>query len=193
MASLHDRRGDGISGRRENAISGTKSRRTRLRKYTLFTTGPEGRISCWGRDYYSGMWIARIRAKSIKDAYYLLAHQIGAPGGRNSRGESGILTLSSSQPLSLMGWPWDLPLSQYGPTYWHPSELPPKGWPKHSDDIMDLERAATRHARQRLGLNGPFVSGADIVRLADAVENEMHRVVKRSYAEQRSSARRSGK
>ena len=143
--------------------------------YILYTNGPGETIYYGSRDYDSGMWIAHVRAPRIREAYRLLARQIGAPSGR----EPGIVRLDSSAGPMYAGWPWKLPMSKYGPG-WSPRSLPPKGWPRRIDEINELERTASCRTRQRLGMENQTVfSATDIYRLGDAVESEMRRAVDR--------------
>jgi hypothetical protein len=47
------------------------------RTYTLFTTG-SGFITNQTGHYRSSMWAVQVRAQSIRQAYFLLAHRIWA-------------------------------------------------------------------------------------------------------------------
>ena len=42
---------------------------TKLKLYTLYIDIPGGDIFSRGADYYSGLWIAKVRAASIREAY----------------------------------------------------------------------------------------------------------------------------
>ena len=163
--------------RTQNAIS---LRAPRLRVYELYTTGPGGHISNSSRFYDSGMWIARVRAKSIKHAYWLLASQVGSMTER----QPGIVFLDSSAGPQIAGWPWDLPMRTYGPRWWRGAKLPPKGWPRRYDDIAALEREAETRVRSqepssvRHGSAFRVYTAADIDVCGAAVDAAMRRLVR---------------
>jgi hypothetical protein len=74
-----------------------------MKTYTLFTSGPGGRITNKSIDYSKGgyPWMAKVRAKSVEDANRLLKRQIAAT---TPRGE-GVVSLDISSGPS-KNWPW---------------------------------------------------------------------------------------
>lgn len=84
----------------------------RLRTYELYTSAPGGRISNAGRDYHSGMWVVQVRARSIRQAYALLARQVVSAGMTE-----GVVAIDNSQPRYVGGhvhWPWHMPQAVVG-------------------------------------------------------------------------------
>lgn len=88
-----------------------------MRTYTLFTSGPRGRITNQTGQYRSGMWIAKVRAADVRMAYSHLArqqwteHMNPAFGNRSKRSDrddplEGVLCLYGPEGDS---WPWKLP------------------------------------------------------------------------------------
>ena len=71
----------------------------RKREYTLYVDDPDGKIYNKTASYRSGMWIVHVLATSIKQAYYLLGHQIVA------KDDVGITSVNNSDGPDA-GWPW---------------------------------------------------------------------------------------
>ena len=145
-------------------------RTRRLREYTLYTTGPDGRIFAGSREYYSGVWIARVRASSVRHAYSLLARQTGATGHG-----VGIVRLDNSGGPAGAGWPWRLPMKMYGPN-WLASSLPPNGWPANTDEIRALERTAQRNVTRKHPRFAGLISTADLDEFGSLVDLELRRL-----------------
>jgi len=71
-----------------------------VRIYELYTAYPGGAITNLTKNYHSGMWIAKVRANNVRQAYALLSQQVVAQGSGG-----GIVSLDNSfGPIS--GWPW---------------------------------------------------------------------------------------
>lgn len=85
---------------------------TKKTLYTLYIDIPGGNIFSLGSDYYHGLWIARVRATNMREAYGLLNRQVAA----TKRTELGVTAIDNSRGPA-MGWPWTMPKS-----------LAPKNW-----------------------------------------------------------------
>lgn len=75
-----------------------------LRKYQLFATGPGGRLSNQISKYLEwkpDVWVVEVKAKSIKQAYWVTANAVVA-----ERGKAGIVSVDrSSGPGGYFPWP----------------------------------------------------------------------------------------
>ena len=75
-----------------------------MRSYTLFTTGPRGDITNrsikYGCDY---PWIVTVRARSVSEAYSLLARQVVAKPG-----SVGVTRVDRKEDKQCE-WPWTMP------------------------------------------------------------------------------------
>lgn len=71
------------------------------RIYELYVGCPGGRPTNKSIDYHSGMWIAEIRATSIKQAYAILYAQSFS----KSYYDIGIVGMDNSSGPG-RGWPW---------------------------------------------------------------------------------------
>jgi len=114
------------SGERDPTPSGSwdgasdigELRGAEMRIYTLFTSGPGGRITNQTGKYRNGQWIATVRAYSVTEAYSHLARQqwtehrnpvLGNKSNADDPTDSreGILFIYGGPEGN--SWPWELP------------------------------------------------------------------------------------
>lgn len=74
----------------------------KLKTYTLYTYGPRGTVTNNNFHYRHGMYVCSVIAKSIRQAYYLLANSIVASGEK----KAGIYMIDCSIPCSIEKWQW---------------------------------------------------------------------------------------
>ncbi len=81
----------------------------RLTVYTLFTSGPRGRITNRSEKYGCAYpWMIRVRASSIRQGYALLAQQVVAHGT-----SCGVVSVDRKQDSLFDMWPWVMPQTLY--------------------------------------------------------------------------------
>ena len=83
-----------------------------IRTYELYYDGARVYRSTYA--YHTGMWIMEVRAKSIKQAYFLAYNSVLWKG----RGTTGIKFIDNSQGPD-MGWPFHNAMRKIAPAWWN--------------------------------------------------------------------------
>jgi hypothetical protein len=85
----------------------------KTKTYTLFATGPNGRITNKSINYGSTFpWIVTVRANSISQAYALLAGQVVA-----KHGGVGITQINRKEDVKVGWWPWAMSRAEVYPEW----------------------------------------------------------------------------
>ena len=93
-----------------DASSARKAPR-RIREYELYALSPDvfSNLTSWYSEQHTKPWVIRLRAKSIKQAYWLMGNQVVSPDGK----AVGITQVGHSWgPSMLESWPFSFDISE---------------------------------------------------------------------------------